>query len=68
MKLIFQKSVIKAPAHKKSIPAVWKGIWKKELRSKGTVTCRHIGCTFICSSFEEICKHFSECNFIPQEV
>ena len=56
------------PEHKKPIPSVWKYIWKKEVSSMGTINCRRIGCTYTCSSVEDMCKHFRNCNFTPQEV
>lgn len=56
------------PELKKKIPTVWKGIWKKEIASQGTTSCKQLGCTYICSSYESICEHYSQCNFTPQEV
>ena len=52
---------------KKKIPSAWKVIWKKELES-GVISCKHVGCTFTCSSYEIICEHYYKCDFIPQEV
>jgi len=43
-------------------------MWKKELISKGVVSCKQLGCTFTCSSYETICEHYYQCDFIPQEV
>ncbi|XP_018394681.1 PREDICTED: uncharacterized protein LOC108773396 isoform X1 [Cyphomyrmex costatus] len=51
---------------KKKIPSIWKVMWKKELES-GVISCKHIGCTFTCSSYETICEHYYQCDFIPQE-
>lgn len=56
------------PELKKKIPAVWKGIWRKEIASQGTTSCKQLGCTYICASYESICEHYSQCNFTPQEV
>lgn len=56
------------PELKKKIPAVWKGIWRKEIASQGTTSCKQLGCTYTCSSYESICEHYSQCNFTPQEV
>jgi hypothetical protein len=53
---------------KKKIPVVWRGLWKKELASKGIISCRQVGCTYTCSSYKNICEHYYQCNFIPQEV
>lgn len=68
IKLILQKSLIKIPKHKMPIPSVWKCIWKKELFSVGVTNCRHVGCTYTCTSIEDICNHFKNCNFIPEKV
>jgi len=43
-------------------------MWKKELISKGVISCKQLGCTFTCSSYETICEHYYQCDFIPQEV
>ncbi|XP_011173508.2 uncharacterized protein LOC105205720 isoform X2 [Solenopsis invicta] len=59
-------NVIRTPKNKK-VPNVWKAMWKKELVSKGIVSCKQPGCTFTCSSFETICEHCYQCNFAPQE-
>lgn len=56
------------PEFKKKIPAVWKGIWRKEIASQGTTSCKQLGCTYTCASYESICEHYSQCNFTPQEV
>lgn len=56
------------PELKKRVPSVWKAIWKKELELEGVSKCRQIGCNFSCSSYEDMCKHCSQCNFTPQEV
>ncbi|KAL6447210.1 hypothetical protein ACFW04_001477 [Cataglyphis niger] len=61
------KNVIQMPELKKKIPAVWKGIWRKEIASQGTTSCKQLGCTYTCSSYESICEHYSQCNFTPQE-
>ncbi|XP_072757038.1 uncharacterized protein [Anoplolepis gracilipes] len=61
------KNVIQMPELRKKIPAVWKGIWKNEIASQGTTSCKQLGCTYTCSSYESICEHYSQCNFIPQE-
>ncbi|XP_025265210.1 uncharacterized protein LOC105253667 isoform X2 [Camponotus floridanus] len=61
------KNVIQMPELKKKIPTVWKGMWKKEIASQGTTSCKQLGCTYICSSYESICEHYSQCNFTPQE-
>ncbi|XP_026824168.1 general transcription factor 3C polypeptide 2 isoform X2 [Ooceraea biroi] len=61
------EDVIQMPNGEKKIPVVWKRIWKKELASKGVMSCRQIGCTYTCSSFETICEHFYQCKFTPQE-
>ncbi|KAG7213536.1 hypothetical protein KM043_002796 [Ampulex compressa] len=61
------KNIIKPPELKKKIPPVWKGKWKKELVTKGKTFCRQPGCTYECTSYEDICQHFSECNFTPQK-
>ncbi|XP_018314494.1 general transcription factor 3C polypeptide 2 isoform X2 [Mycetomoellerius zeteki] len=52
--------------NKKKIPSAWKVMWKKELES-GITSCKHIGCTFTSSSYETICEHYYQCDFIPQE-
>ncbi|XP_014470419.1 PREDICTED: uncharacterized protein LOC106742201 isoform X2 [Dinoponera quadriceps] len=61
------KNAIQEPELKKKVPPVWKGLWKKELASRGSVSCRQIGCTYMCSSYKSICEHYSQCNFTPQE-
>ncbi|XP_047356622.1 general transcription factor 3C polypeptide 2-like isoform X1 [Vespa velutina] len=58
---------VKMPELRKKVPSVWKAIWKKELELEGVSKCRQIGCNFSCSSYEDMCKHCSECNFTPQE-
>lgn len=68
IKLTLQKSLIKMPEHKRPIPSVWKGMWKKALSSGGTINCRQVGCTYTCSSLEDMCEHVSKCNFTPEEV
>lgn len=65
---MLQKHLIKPPRKSKDIPTVWKGIWKKELISQGIASCRQINCTYKCSSFEEMCKHCTECSFTPKQV
>ncbi|XP_015431644.1 PREDICTED: uncharacterized protein LOC107187950 [Dufourea novaeangliae] len=61
------KSVIKKPEQKKSIPGVWKGIWKRELNSQGSISCHQVGCKFTTSLFDDMCKHFFTCSFVPKE-
>nr|XP_012134948.1 PREDICTED: uncharacterized protein LOC100879252 isoform X1 [Megachile rotundata] len=61
------KNVVKTPNQSKNIPTVWKGIWKKELTSQGTAACRQMNCTYKSTSFEDICKHSTECSFMPKE-
>ncbi|XP_029175162.1 general transcription factor 3C polypeptide 2-like isoform X2 [Nylanderia fulva] len=58
---------IQMPELKKKIPGIWKSIWKKEIASQGIASCRQVGCTYTCSSYESICEHYSQCNFTPQE-
>ncbi|XP_012231814.2 uncharacterized protein [Linepithema humile] len=63
----FLKNLIQMPELKKRIPSIWKSQWKKELIAKGIASCKQEGCTYTCSSYENICEHHSQCNFIPQE-
>ncbi|XP_043490476.1 uncharacterized protein LOC122516600 [Polistes fuscatus] len=58
---------IQKPKFKKKIPSVWKSLWKKELQSKGITQCRQITCDFTSNSYNDMCKHSSQCNFTPQE-
>lgn len=53
---------------RRKIPNIWKVMWKKELVSKSIASCKQVGCTFTCSSYEAICEHYYQCNFTPQEV
>ncbi|KAK2586559.1 hypothetical protein KPH14_011445 [Odynerus spinipes] len=55
------------PELKKRVPSIWKSIWKKELESHGIAKCRQPGCNYSCSSYEDVFKHCSECNFTPQQ-
>ncbi|XP_011146081.1 general transcription factor 3C polypeptide 2 isoform X2 [Harpegnathos saltator] len=61
------KNVVQMPGLQKKIPSVWKNLWKKELASRGIVSCRQMECTYTCSSYESICEHYSHCNFVSQE-
>lgn len=58
--------VVQIP-QKKRIPSAWKVMWKKELDSKGVMSCKQLGCTFTCSSYETIYEHYYQCNFRPKE-
>ncbi|KAI4502019.1 hypothetical protein M0802_002701 [Mischocyttarus mexicanus] len=55
------------PELKKKIPSIWKSSWKKELQSNGITQCRQIGCDFSSNSYDDMCKHCSQCNFTPQK-
>ncbi|XP_070520236.1 uncharacterized protein [Cardiocondyla obscurior] len=52
---------------RKKIPNIWKVMWKKELASKNAAACKQAGCTFASSSYEDICEHYYQCNFMPKE-
>lgn len=60
--------MIQTSSERKIIPSNWKVAWKKELAAKDVASCKQVGCTFTCSSYKSICKHYSQCNFMPQEV
>ncbi|XP_023287962.1 uncharacterized protein LOC105701553 isoform X2 [Orussus abietinus] len=61
------KQFIQKPLLIKRIPGILKALWKKQIIENGVAACRQAGCQFTAPSVEEICKHYSLCNFTPQQ-
>lgn len=65
--IAFLKRVINEPKVEKTIPSIRKSMWKKQLTAKGHIKCQELNCTYVCNSYEEMCKHYANCNFVPQK-
>lgn len=65
VKLKVKDFIVKPPSSKR-VPNVWKGAWSKDIAANRQAKCRNLGCEFATSDINEICKHYSLCNFVPQ--
>ncbi|XP_057337770.1 uncharacterized protein LOC130675891 [Microplitis mediator] len=65
VKLKITDYIVKPPTSKR-VPNVWKGAWSKDIAANRQAKCRNLGCEFATNDINEICKHYSLCNFIPQ--
>ncbi|XP_066583458.1 uncharacterized protein [Prorops nasuta] len=60
------RNLISFPKYVRRIPGIIKKQWNDNLVSVGKAKCRTATCTFISSSYKDICEHYAKCGFAAQ--